>query len=221
MAIAFISYSATARNYWQQKVNTRIDVRLDDNKHILHGYEEMTYTNNSPDTLHYIYMHLWANAYKHDHTTFAEQQATNKSTTFYYSKPSERGYIDSLQFTIDGQNVDYHSTENVPDIARIDLTTPILPGQEVKIISPFRVKIPKVFSRLGHTGQAYFISQWFPKPAVYDLKGWHPIPYLDQGEFFSEIGSYDVNITLPKNYIVMSTGNCTDESETRWWAWPP
>ena len=77
------------------------------------------------------------------------------------------------------------------------------------------VKIPKVFSRLGHTGQAYYISQWFPKPAVYDQKGWHPISYMDQGEFYSEYGSYDVTITVPKNYVLMATGNCVDEQESK------
>jgi hypothetical protein len=78
------------------------------------------------------------------------------------------------------------------------------------------VKIPEVFSRMGHTGQAYYISQWFPKPAVYDAKGWHPMSYLDQGEFFSEFGSYEVDITLPKNYVALATGNLTTASETAW-----
>ncbi len=64
---------ASAQGYWQQKVDTRIEVTLDDRKHILRGFEEITYTNNSPDTLKYIYLHLWPNAYQHDHTPFAEQ----------------------------------------------------------------------------------------------------------------------------------------------------
>lgn len=214
--ILALSLSGAARAqpaYWQQKVDTRLEVQLDDRKHFLHGFETLTYTNNSPDTLRYLYFHLWPNAYKHDRTTFTEQQLTNGSTDFYYSKPAERGYIDSLQFNIDGQQVDYFSNDNLPDIARLDLLQPIVPGQTVTITTPFRVKIPIVFSRLGHTGQSYYISQWFPKPAVYDRKGWHPMPYLDQGEFFAEIGSYEVSITLPANYVVMATGNCLDESE--------
>lgn len=212
----FTTLLSQAQPGWQQHVDTKISVRLDDKTHFLHGYEEMTYTNNSPDTLHYIYIHLWPNAYKNDHTPFAKQMDLNGNTSFYYAKPKDRGYIDSLQFTIDDQSVEYYSSANAPDIARIDLLTPLLPGQKAKITTPFRVKVPIVFSRMGHTGQAYFISQWFPKPAVYDRKGWHPISYLDQGEFFSDYGSYDVSITLPKNYVVMATGNCTDESEMKW-----
>ncbi|HXS36183.1 MAG TPA: M1 family metallopeptidase [Flavipsychrobacter sp.] len=210
------TYSINAQAYWQQQVDTKIDVKLDDENNFLYAHEEMTYINNSPDTLKYIYMHLWPNAYKNDYTEFATQMDINGQTEFYYSKPSDRGYMDSLQFTIDGQNVDYNNTDKIPDIARIDLPNVLLPGHQIKIATPFRVKIPKVFSRLGHTDQAYYISQWFPKPAVYDKKGWHPISYKDQGEFFSNFGSYDVSITLPKNYIVMATGDCTDTNELLW-----
>jgi len=212
----FSSLSSIAQPAWQQHVDTKIDVTLDDKKHFLRAYEELTYTNNSPDTLHYIYMHLWPNAYKDDQTPFERQMDVNHNSSFYYSKRKDKGYIDSLQFTIDGMPAEHYSSQKSPDVARIDLPKPLLPGHTILITTPFLVKIPKVFSRMGHTGQAYYISQWFPKPAVYDQKGWHPISYLDQGEFFSEYGSYDVSITLPANYVVMATGNCTDEKENEW-----
>lgn len=214
--LILISCHCIAQPRWQQHVNTKIDVRLDDKTHFLHAFEEMVYTNSSPDTLRYIYIHLWPNAYKNDRTPFAQQMDRNRNTAFYYSKKADRGYIDSLQFMVDGQSADYNIAEGTPDIARIDLPKPIMPGQKMTITTPFRVKIPKVFSRMGHTGQAYYISQWFPKPAVYDEKGWRPISYLDLGEFYSEYGSYDVSITLPANYVLMATGNCTDEKELAW-----
>lgn len=207
---------ANGRAYFQQKVDTKIEVRLDDVHHYLHGVETFTYTNESPDTLRYIYLHLWPNAYLHDRTVFSEQQVTNNNSAFYYSKPQERGFIDSIDASVDGQKVSLFSADNVPDIARIDLPSPLVPGGTFTFSTPFRIKIPKVFSRMGHTRQAYFISQWFIKPAVYDRKGWHPVPYTDQGEFYSEIGSYDVSLTLPANYIVMATGNCEEASENAW-----
>ena len=215
-AFLFLPFFAHAQGYFQQRVDTKIEVRLDDKHHFLHGFERYRYTNNSPDTLHYIYVHLWPNAYSSDRTRFSEQQMINRSTAFYYSKPSERGYIDSLDFRIDGQSATPYSAPGLPDIARIDLPQALPPGGTAEVETPFRVKIPKVFSRMGHTGQGYYISQWFPKPAVYDRKGWHPLPYSDQGEFFSEIGSYDVAITLPKNYVVMATGNLAEQSEEAW-----
>jgi hypothetical protein len=214
--IFITSYNSIAQPVWQQHVDTKIDVRLDDKNNFLHAFEELVYTNSSPDTLRYIYMHLWANAYKNDRTPFARQLDLNRNTAFYYSKAADRGYIDSLQFLVDGQSAEFNIAENTPDIARIELPRPIMPGQKMTITTPFRVKIPKVFSRMGHTGQAYYISQWFPKPAVYDQKGWHPISYLDMGEFYSEYGSYDVHITLPANYVLMATGNCMDEKEQAW-----
>lgn len=202
--------------YFQQRVDTRLTVRLDDEKHFLHGFEAFSYTNNSPDTLRYIYLHLYPNAYLHDHTPFAEQMAISGNSAFYYSKPSQRGYIDSLDVRIDGVSTSLFPTDAAPDIARIDLPKTLPPGGSFELTTPFRVKIPQVFSRLGHSRQAYYISQWFPKPAVYDNKGWHPMSYLDQGEFYSEIGSYEVTLTLPKNYVVMATGNCMDEEENSW-----
>ena len=216
-ALLLLSFGARAQQrYFQQRVDTKIEVRLDDRLHQLHGFEEFRYTNQSADTLQYLYVHLWPNGYKNDRTAFSEQQLRNEKTAFYYAPEGDRGFIDSLSFVVDGQAASYFSPSNTPDIARLDLPTLLLPGGTVKVATPFRVKIPVVFSRLGHTGQAYFISQWFPKPAVYDVTGWHPMPYLDQGEFYAEIGSYDVTITLPQNYVVMATGNCQTESENAW-----
>ncbi len=91
------------------------------------------------------------------------------------------------------------------------LKTPLTTGETIEITTPFYVKLPLgIFSRLGHIEQSYQITQWFPKPAVYDKNGWHPMPYLSQGEFYSEFGSYDVKITLPENYVVGATGDLVD-----------
>lgn len=209
-------FSANAQHYWQQKVDTKIEVTLDDKNHFLRGHEELFYTNNSPDTLTYLYFHLYPNAYQHDHTQLAEQLYRNGKKEFYYTSPKNRGFIDSLDFTIDGQSAIYINSDKEPDVARIELPQPIPPGEIVVISTPFRVKIPKVFSRLGHDGQAYYISQWFPKPAVYDSKGWHQMPYLELGEFFSEFGNYEVQITIPENYVVLATGNIVDNNEQLW-----
>ncbi len=216
-ALLVLPFGAKAQQpYFQQRVDTKIEVRLDDRRQELHGFETFSYTNNSADTLQYLYVHLWPNAYKNDRTAFSEQQLLNEKTAFYFAKEADRGFIDSLSFTVDGRQAGYFSASNTPDIARLDLPVPLPPGGKTIVTTPFRVKIPKVFSRLGRTGQAYFISQWFPKPAVYDRNGWHPMPYLDQGEFYAEIGSYDVTLTLPQNYVVMATGDCQTESENAW-----
>ena len=102
------------------------------------------------------------------------------------------------------------------DMAKLILPNPLAPGQTIEITTPFHEKIPFNFSRGGHVGHTYQITQWYPKPAVYDTNGWHPIPYLDQGEFYSEFGNFDVQITVPENYLVAATGELQNEEEVHW-----
>src|SRR4030095_5462770 len=99
---------------------------------------------------------------------------------------------------------------------KVVLPDPLLPGQKVILTTPFHEQLPYNFSRGGHEGDSYQLTQWYPKPAVYDRDGWHPMPYLDQGEFYSEFGSYDVRITLPANYVVAATGELQNEEEIEW-----
>src|SRR6185312_15711862 len=96
---------------------------------------------------------------------------------------------------------------------KLILPTPLPPGHTIKLTTPFHEKIPFNFSRGGHVGNTYQITQWYPKPAVYDNNGWHPIPYLDQGEFYSEFGNFDVQITIPKDYVVAATGELQNADE--------
>lgn len=202
--------------YWQQEVHYRIDVTLNDKDHSLDGFLRMEYINHSPDTLRFIWFHLWPNAYKNDKTAFTDQSLENGSTRFYFSSKEERGYINKLDFKVNNITA---STEDHPqhtDISKLILPGPLLPGQKLMISTPFHVKLPYNFSRGGHDGESYQATQWYPKPAVYDQQGWHPMPYLDQGEFYSEFGSFDVQITVPQNYVVAATGELQDAAEKEW-----
>lgn len=198
--------------YFQQEVNYNIHVRLDDKNHFLHASWTLDYTNNSPHTLGEIYMHLWPNAYSNRETAFGKQKLEDGSLRFYNASDEDRGYIDSLSFKANGESVWWNQVGDDPDVIKIGLPQPLAPGETVRLTTPFRVKIPKSFSRLGHVGQQYQLTQWYPKPAVYDQTGWHPMPYLDQGEFYSEYGSFDVYITLPANYVVGATGDLPEGS---------
>jgi len=209
------SLSATAQKYWQQKVDTRIDVTLDDQKHMLRGAIDIAYHNQSPDTLHFIYFHLYPNAYKSNQTAYAKQMSALGNASFAKTTPEERGFIDSLNFTVNQQKAGITYTTDI-DVIKVLLPQPLLPNAQITITTPFRVKIPKTSSRLGHTDQSYQISQWFPKPAVYDQTGWHAFPYLNLGEYYSEFGCYNVNISVPDNYIVMATGNLNNSQENLW-----
>ncbi len=210
-----LSFAVRAQ-YWQQQVNYTIDVSLNDREHSLDGYEKIAYTNHSPDTLRFIWFHVWPNAFKNDKTAFSEQLLINGRTDFYFSNKEQRGYINRLDFKVNGVTAETADHPQYIDIIQLLLPQPLAPGSQVIIATPFHVQLPENFSRGGHTGQSYQVTQWFPKPAVYDRNGWHPMPYLDQGEFYSEFGNYDVRITLPDNYVVAATGKLQDESEKAW-----
>ena len=201
-------------DYWQQQVNYTINVSLNDKEHSLQGFEKIEYINNSPDTLTFIWFHIWPNAYKTDKTAFSDQLLENGNTKFYFSSKEQKGYINRLDFKVNDITA---KTEDHPlhiDIIKLLLSSPLLPGQKTIITTPFNVKLPYNFSRGGHDGDSYQITQWYPKPAVYDKIGWHPMPYLDQGEFYSEFGSFDVSITVPENYVVAATGELQNDPDS-------
>lgn len=203
-------------DYFQQEVNFTIQATLDDELHQLRGYWQMDYHNNSPDTLQFLYLHLWPNAYQNRNTAFAQQLLASGTADFHFAPDGDLGFIDSLDFTNKGQKLSLTPTGLGPDVVKIELQQPLLPEGAVRIESPFRLQFPASFSRLGHVGQSYQTTQWYPKPAVYDRAGWHPMAYLDYGEYYSEFGSYDVYLTLPSNYLVGATGELQTTEEKEW-----
>lgn len=203
-------------SYWQQQLNYTIDVTLNDTEHTLDAFEKIDYINNSPDTLRYIWFHVWPNAYRNDKTAFSEQLLVNNRTDFYFSNREQKGYINRLDFKVDGVTARTEDHPRYIDVIKLLLPAPLPPHRQCAISTPFHVKLPDNFSRGGHEKQSYQVTQWYPKPAVYNKYGWHPMPYLDQGEFFSEFGNYDVRITVPGSYVVAATGACQNADEMAW-----
>ena len=212
----FTSSIGFSQRYFQQQVNYKIEVKLDDKTHFLTGFEEFEYINKSPDTLKFIYIHLWPNAYENKNTAMSQQLYRNGNKIMQNISEKNKGYIDSLDFKINGKKAKLLYNLSHRDIAKLILNNPLKPGEKIKVSTPFRVKIPSgKISRLGHIGESYQITQWYPKPAVYDKDGWHHMPYLTQGEFYSEFGFFDVSITIPENYVVGATGDLQTKSELK------
>lgn len=210
----FAFFAQAQEGYFQQDVAYTIKVSLDDVSHKLTGDISIDYTNHAPFELDTIYFHLWPNAYSSKQTAYAKQQISNPNSDFYFASDKDLGYIKDIDFKVNNYSVKWHYlTEEDTDIAYILLNQPLATGKTVTITTPFTVKIPKSFSRLGHIETSYQITQWYPKPAVLDRYGWHPMPYLNLGEFYSEFGSFDVSITLPQNYVVGATGVLETQSE--------
>ena len=114
------SFAQKKEEYFQQDVNYEIHVELDDVYHTLNGRITIDYKNNSPETLDYLYFHLWPNAYKNDETALAKQLYESGDTKFYYSDDIDRGYIDKIDFTTEGNKLSW-IYENDIDICKVYL----------------------------------------------------------------------------------------------------
>ncbi|MFL2581894.1 MAG: M1 family metallopeptidase [Flavobacteriales bacterium] len=207
LALLLFAFNLSANAYWQQKVRYTIKVELVDSTHKLKAFEKVTYINNSPDTLSEMYFHLWPNAYQSG-TPLDKQIQEDGNTKLYFGDEKYMGFLDSTQFRVNGISVQLKKHSLGKEVAWFNLPSPLLPGDSIVISTPFQVKVPYgEISRLGHLDDSYQITQWYPKPAVYDKNGWNVMPYLSMGEFYSEYGQFDVAITLPKKYKLAATGN--------------
>jgi hypothetical protein len=214
ITFTFLSRSAVGQQaYWQQDLQYTIDVTLDDKHHTLKGFLNLNYTNNSPDKLDYIYFHLWTNGYKNENTAYAKQVFRDKEGKKTWKLLKDNGYIDSLRFSVEGISAAIEADPLNIDVIKVLLPQPLEAGKTINIQTPFFVKLPTYVSRMGHLGQSYMVCQWYPKPAVYDRKGWHAFPYLEQGEFYADYGSFKVNITLPSEYVVGASGKMENLEE--------
>ena len=200
--------------YWQQQVNYRIHVKLDTEQKILRGSEVVVYHNHSPDTLNFIWFHLYPNAYKQSNTALFKQLRNDVNASVGFQR-SSKGFIDSIQFRVNGLAAEMlpHSDRDYIDVVKVMLPQPLLPGDSAVLTTAFKVQLPQYFSRSGYSNSQFMICQWYPKAAVYDHAGWHPYPYLNSGEFYSDYGNYDVSISVPSNLIIAATGQLQDQDE--------
>jgi len=212
--VLFFCSLAMADSYFQQSVHYKIQVTLDTEKKTYHGQERLIYKNNSPDTLTYIWMHLYPNAFKTNDTPFARQMASFGKRSYHFSKPKTRGYLNLTSVQEKGRPLKWHLKQDAIDEAKIQLAEPLLPGDSLVLELSFEGKFPKVFSRMGYFDGNYFAAtQWYPKVVVYDQRGWHPDSYLEMGEFYGEYGTFDVEITLPRQFVIDATGMLQDNPQ--------
>ncbi|RMD92330.1 MAG: M1 family peptidase, partial [Calditrichaeota bacterium] len=196
-------------NYWQQYVHYTIDVTLDTTYHALQGYEKIIYKNQSPDTLHNFYLHLYPNAFNDPNSTVAREA---KKFYLYREIPQkDRGYIAIKTLKILSLN---GKTSDLPigayyvedTILRLTLPEPLPPGGSLVVEINFYEKIRKLIAVSGYSEGQYDMGQWYPKVVVYDENGWNREPLHLFGGDYGEFGTYDVTIHLPANFIVAATG---------------
>ncbi len=198
----------SAQDYFQQDVDYVITASLDDLSHILDGEMTITYTNNAPDELNEVYLHVWANAFKDNNTYYAEDAVRRGSRDFYFADDEDRGGYTAMEIKLDGEIITPELVDGYDDVLKLSLPFSLASSQSLNIQIDFTLKMPALFSRLGHEDGTYHFTHWYPRLAVYDGEGWHPMHY-GMGEFYGEYGSYQLALTIPDGYRIDFTGRGT------------
>lgn len=208
-----ISSQPATKPYWQQKLNYHITANVIPQEHAIDGRLQLDYTNQSPDTLTFIWFHLWPNAYANDKTALYKQLKQIKARSKKIDAKKSAGYIENLSWKVNETPAQATPHEEYNDVVKLMLPTPLAPNATATITTPFKTVLPNYYSRSGYFENSLFVTQWYPKPAVYDNRGWHPMPYLDMGEFYSEFGQYTVDIAIPAEYVVAASGQLQTKTE--------
>ncbi len=186
--------------YWQQRADYRIQATLDTVARTIRGSETVHYSNNSPDTLRFVWLQVDQNLYR---------PGSLGSDVF---PAQSRWGANNFAGGIDIKYARAGAAELKPYIwdtlMRLDLPTPLAPHQAVDLQLGWSFPVPIHGSdRMGRLGRLYEIAQWYPRMAVYDdVRGWNTDPYIGQGEFYLEYGDFDVSLTVPADYVVAATG---------------
>lgn len=189
--------------FWQQRVDYRINVKLDVKTRLLSGTEFFKYYNNAPVSLDTIYFHLYPNAFKNAHSTFGRETEFLPGKSFREAGVNTRGYIMVNGVGTDSANAAFRVDTT---ILAVILDQSLDPGDSLMLTIDFELKMPEIYFRLGYQGDHYEFVQWYPKICVFDQKGWHLDTYHALGEFYGEYGDFDVRIRLPADYVVAATG---------------
>jgi peptidase M1-like protein len=193
--------------YWQQRADYRIAATLDTVRRKISGRETIRYSNNSPDTLSYLWMFLDQNICSPTSVTEQLDQPPLMflGSSFDFSCKRFNGGLTLERVTVARRPVRptvYGTT------MRIDLPRPLAPGGALELELVWHFPVPDYGAgRMGRDGSLYEIAQWYPRLAVYDdVRGWNHEPYIGAGEFYLEYGSFDVSLTVPASYVVAATG---------------
>ncbi len=195
---------------WQQQLQCKIDVVLDVRSHQFSGVEQLDYRNNSPDTLREMFFHLFFNAFKPGsemdvRSRTIEDPDPRVANRILNLAPDEQGDLTCSRIQQNGHTL---QLEPLGTVLRVTLAKPLPPGRSTKLVIDFTGQVPVQVRRSGRQsaeGVAYSMSQWYPKVAVYDGRGWHADPYVGR-EFYGEWGDFDVHITLDSAFTVAATG---------------
>lgn len=216
---------APGPKYWQQRADYDIQCELDENNNVLTGSETVTYFNNSPDVLTYIWFQLDEN----EHSNINNANYQNASTMpqamtdemlasmIEATGKVDNGYGVRIKKLTDAAGNPLQYTIN-KTMMRVDLPTPLKPGQRYVIKIDWSYRITDRMKYGGRGGYEHFpedgnnlytMAQWYPRVCVYsDFQGWQHHQYTGRGEFALTFGNFNVQMTVPADHIVAATGEC-------------
>ena len=203
-------------------VSYSIDATLDPVKHTIDGRQKLTWRNRSDREVRAVYLHLYLNAFSGSGSTFLTEQR-NLNFGFRSEVPvkdGDWGHIELKKVTQGGIAVPWRfvQPDNGPKtdqtVVRFDLPTPVPAGGSTTFDIDFHDQLPRVVARTGYFGSFHLVGQWFPKIGVLELAGergateprWNVHEFHMHSEFYADYGSYDVRLTVPKDYVVGATG---------------
>lgn len=213
---------APGHAYWQQKADYSIKVRLNEDLHRLDGEERITYTNNSPDVLRYVWLQLDQNVRSKDSDSHKIRESSLKERNSFSSvrdlEPDFDGGFKIEKVTDAAGNALPYTINNT--MMRIDLPTPLKPGSKFVFDVNWWYNINDRMAIGGRSGYELFeeennaiytIAQFYPRMVVYcDNEGWQNKQFLGRGEFTLNFGDYHVEITVPSDHVVASTGELSN-----------
>ncbi len=202
--------------------NYDISVKLNTEDKTLKGKEILYWKNTSSDTIKELQFHLYLNAFKNTQSTFMEEGGRN--IPMMDEKENVWGWIDIGSMKdeagnelVSGMKFIHPDDDNENDqtVVSVPLANPILPNGKIKLDIDFTAKLPKVIARTGYSKNFFLVAQWFPKIGVYEPAGtryatkgqWNCHQFHARSEFYADFGIYNVDITVPADYVVGATGS--------------
>lgn len=215
LLIGLISNSQINK-YYQQQADYKMNIDVDVKNYQYKGHQQITYTNNSEDTLSVFYFHLYWNAFQPNSMMDQKLQELNKTADKRMITSEGESRISSLKSNEIGyQKIKSLKQEGIPvtftveeTILKVQLAKPILPHTTTHFEMEWTSQIPPVIRRAGRNnseGIDLTMTQWYPKVVEYDYEGWHTFDYIAR-EFQGVFGNYDVTIAIDKNYIIGAGG---------------
>ena len=201
------AYASSQQPQAPQTASYTMDVQLDPVAKTVSGSERITYRNPSQDTLNEVWLRLYLKAFSSTKTLWMRESGGQLRGD--QMQPDHLGDITLNKLAL-ANGTDLLATATLTDtLLHVPLTQPLGPGQALEIDATWVSKLPRVFARTGYGGREntfFMVGQWYPKMTVYDRGHWDTEPWHGNSEFFNDFGSYDVTISVPKEYVVAGAG---------------